>query len=358
MLTHFIERIHTATAEKRPLCIQGGGSKRWYGQAPQGDTLTTRNFTGIVDYDPTELVITARCGTPLSEIEAVLAEQGQMLAFEPPSFGSSATVGGMVAAGLAGPRRAYAGAVRDFLLGVVMLNGRAERLVFGGQVMKNVAGYDVSRLMAGSMGSLGLLLELSIKVLPVPRKELSLRFELSREQALATVNKWAGLPYPISATSWENGHLYLRLSGSEAATIATRKQLGGELLPEADAAAYWRSLREQTHAFFGKDDALWRLSLPSTADSPNLGGKELIEWGGSQRWLKLPEEQAQAGAGTIRAAASAIGGHASLFRGASKQVGVFHPLTPPVLAIHRRLKQAFDPAGIFNPGRLYAEDSI
>jgi glycolate oxidase FAD binding subunit len=370
-LADFIERIDYATAHHQPLCLQGGGSKQWYGEAPKGDILDTRTYTGIIDYDPTELVITARCGTPLSVIVAALAEQGQMLPFEPPSFTNQATIGGVVAAGLAGPRRAYTGAVRDFLLGTVLLSGRAERLVFGGQVMKNVAGYDVSRLLAGSMGCLGLLLEMSVKVLPLPRSEISLLFSYSRQEALTHLNQWAGLPYPISASCWEDGHLILRLSGSEAAIKSTRHQLGGELLSPVQASEYWSSLREQTHPFFNQDGTLWRLSVPDTTPAFSLSSldsdNELIEWGGAQRWFRLPEanhpqQQTQPNSETIRALATRMGGHATLFRcrnntlsEVNKPTGIFHPLTPPLLAIHRRLKQTFDPAGIFNPGRMYLE---
>jgi len=345
ILKSFQDRIAAAVSERRPLRIVGGASKDWYGNVPRGDVLDTRAHNGIVHYDPTELVITARCGTSLAEIDAALAEHNQMLAFEPPHFGSGATVGGMVACGLSGPRRQAAGALRDFVLGVVLMDGKGEVLHFGGQVMKNVAGYDVSRLLAGSMGVLGLLLEASIKVLPLPVTERSLRIAMPQHEALSLVNHWAGQPLPISATAWHDDVLTVRLSGAGAAVDAATRKLGGETI--ADADAYWMSLREQTHPYFAGTQALWRLSLPSTTPALGLSGAQLIEWGGAQRWLR-----SDAAAGDIRAAAEGVGGHATLYRGGDREGGVFHPLAPALARVHRNLKSAFDPQGIFNPGRL------
>jgi glycolate oxidase FAD binding subunit len=342
-------RVRAATAAGKPLRIRGGGTKDWYGQALDGDVLDTRAYSGIVSYEPTELVITARCGTPLAEIEALLARHNQMLAFEPPRFGSESTIGGVVASALSGPRRASAGAVRDFVLGAVLMDGRGEGLRFGGQVMKNVAGYDVSRLLAGSLGTLGLLMEVSLKVLPVPVGEADLRFEMDEIQALTRLNEWAGQPLPISASCWHRGALSLRLSGAEAAVAAARQRLGGEVLD--DGAAFWASLRDQSHDYFS-GGVLWRLSVPPAASAIILRGEQLIEWGGAQRWLKVDDCDAGQAAG-IRSAVAAAGGHATLFRGGDKQLGVFHPLAPAVAKIHDRLKQSFDPAGIFNPGRMY-----
>ena len=348
VLQEFKDRIAGATAE-RPLRIRGGGSKDWYGGALRGEVLDTRGWRGIVAYDPTELVITVRSGTPLAEVEAVLAEKNQMLAFEPPHFGAEATVGGMVAAGLSGPRRATVGAVRDFVLGAVLMNHRGEVLHFGGQVMKNVAGYDVSRVLAGSLGTLGLLLEVSLKVLPRPFEETTLAFNLSQADAIRTLNEWGGQPLPISASAWLDGTLAVRLSGAAAALKGARSRLGGEEI--ADASGFWHSLREQQHPFFTAQEApLWRLSLPSVAPALELEGNQLIEWGGAQRWL-----HSSAPADSIRAAAARAGGHASRFRAgtvADARDAVFHPLAPAVAGIQHRLKQAFDPAGIFNPGRL------
>ncbi|HEV7618418.1 MAG TPA: glycolate oxidase subunit GlcE [Burkholderiaceae bacterium] len=351
-LQQFSERIVAAGADRTALRLRGGGTKDWYGQESRGELFDTRRYGGIVAYDPTELVITARCGTPVEEIETALAEQNQMLAFEPPHFGRGATVGGMVASGLSGPRRQAVGALRDFVLGAVLMDGKGEVLHFGGQVMKNVAGYDVSRLLAGSMGTLGLILEASLKVLPRPFAETSLRLGLNQAEAIRRLNEWGGQPLPISASAWHGGMLMVRLSGAQAAIKAARQKMGGDELP--DPHAYWIAVREQTSEFFslgtGTAGSIWRLSVPSTAPPLALRGEQLIEWGGAQRWLKT-----DADAATIRAAAEKAGGHASLFRGGDKQVGVFHPLAPAVAKIHRNLKTAFDPSGIFNPGRMYTE---
>jgi glycolate oxidase FAD binding subunit len=348
----FAHRIRTATT---PLCLRGGGTKDWYGQTLSGEVLDTRVNSGIVSYEPTELVITARCGTPLAEIEALLAQHKQMLAFEPPRYEGS-TIGGVVASGLSGPRRASAGAVRDFVLGAVLMDGRGEVLRFGGQVMKNVAGYDVSRLLAGSLGTLGLILEVSLKVLPTPLREASLRFEMSEIDALTRLNEWAGQPLPISASCWHQGVLSLRLSGADAAVEAARRKLGGQRLSDDDAALFWASLRDQTHSYFN-GGSLWRMSVPSHASAIILRGEQLIEWGGAQRWLKVEDDTADSTerAAAIRRSVAAAGGHATLFRGGDKSVGVFHPLAPAVAKIHERLKQSFDPKGIFNPGRMYAD---
>ena len=351
-MEQFRQQILAASAAGKPLRLRGGGTKDWYGQQLEGEVLDTRAYAGIIDYEPTELVITARCGTPLADIEAALAARNQMLAFEPPHFGPGATVGGVVASALSGPRRASAGALRDFVLGAVLMDGHGERLAFGGQVMKNVAGYDVSRLLAGSMGTLGLILEVSLKVLPLPLREATLRVACAEIAALRLLNEWAGKPLPISASCWHDGVLSVRLSGAEAAVSAALQSLGGAVLAPDDAAAFWQSLREQTHAFFAGAGSLWRLSLPPHASAMILKGRQLIEWGGAQRWLKLDGDADAAGGQRIRQAVAALGGHATLFRGGDKAVGVFHPLAPAVEKIHQRLRQAFDPAGIFNPHRM------
>ena len=346
LVVHFQELVRNG----RPLRIRGGGTKDWYGQRLEGDVLDTRDYTGIVDYEPTELVITARCGTPLVEIEAALAERGQMLAFEPPHFGSQATLGGAIASGLSGPRRANSGAVRDFVLGCRLLDGKGDVLSFGGQVMKNVAGYDVSRLLAGSLGTLGLLLEVSIKVLPRAPREATLVFEgVNEVDAIRNLNEWAGQPLPVSASCWHDGVLALRLSGANAAVDNAIRTLGGDVMP--DCARFWASLREQQHAFFAGDMPLWRLSVPSTVGAIVPGSPQLFEWGGAQRWLRAPGDAATAE--RIRAVVAACGGHATLFRGGDGRAGVFQPLAPAIARIHERLKAGFDPAGIFNPGRMY-----
>ena len=345
-----IDQVRAAAAGAGGLCIRGGGGKNFYGQALQGELLDTRAHTGVVGYEPTELVITARCGTPLAEIEAELARQGQMFAFEPPHFGSDATLGGAVAAGLSGPRRASAGALRDFVLGVKILDGRGEVLRFGGQVMKNVAGYDVSRLMAGSLGTLGVILEVSLKTQPLPATELTLLLEMPESKAIDTLNQWAGRPLPISASAWNDGDLGVRLSGAVAAVVAAAEKLGGDRVEPAQALRFWRDMREHSDPFFNNDKPLWRLSVPSNAPPLDLPGEQLIEWNGALRWLASNAEPRQ-----IRESAAKAGGHATLFRGGDKAAGVFHPLGAPLMTIHRRLKETFDPRGVFNRGRMYAD---
>lgn len=331
---------------QRALRIVGSNSKAFYGRHTQGETLDATAYRGIVSYEPTELVLTARAGTPLAEIEAALAEKRQMLAFEPPHFGAAATLGGCIASGLSGPRRAYAGAVRDYVLGVRMMDGKGAVLNFGGQVMKNVAGYDVSRLLAGSLGTLGLLLEVSLKVLPVPVSETTLRFEMNEGDALAAMNRWAAQPLSLSASCYYDGVLTVRLSGATAAVRAVQAKIGGELVE--NAADFWRSVREQQHEFFSSDKSLWRLSVPSTA--PTIAGEQLIEWGGALRWLRSDES-----AVSLRTKVAALGGQATVFRSASAHDAPFHPLSPALLQVHQRLKQSFDPHGIFNAGRMYSE---
>ncbi len=373
-MQHIIDQLAHAIREaanhKAPLRIRGGGTKDFYGGPLRGETLSTAAYRGVIEYEPTELVLTARAGTPLAEIEAALREKGQMLAFEPPHFGASpsslpppphagegnvvpavpetgmATLGGCIAAGLSGPRRPYAGAVRDLVLGVRMLDGKGSDLRFGGRVMKNVAGYDISRLMAGSLGTLGVILEVSLKTLPLPAAEFTLRREQTQAEAIALMNEWAGKPLPLSATCHIDNLLYVRLSGAAAAVRAARGKLGGEEV--ADGAAFWHGLREQQLDFFNPSLPLWRLSLKPTTPPLNLPGRQLIEWGGALRWLMSDVD-----AGTVRDAAGLGGGHATLFRGGDRTSGVFQPLPPVLMRLHQRLKQSLDPAGILNPGRFY-----
>jgi glycolate oxidase FAD binding subunit len=349
VLQQFRDRIMSATRSGTALRIRGNGTKDWYGQELNGELLDTTAYSGIISYDPTELVVTARAGTNLREIGKALAEKKQMLAFEPPRFDGLATVGGIVASGLSGPRRQAVGSVRDFVLGTVLMDGKGETLHFGGQVMKNVAGYDVSRLLTGSLGTLGLILEVSLKVLPRPFAQHSLQFAMSEQDALHQLNVWGGQPLPLSASCWLNGNLYVRLSGAQAAVDAAIAKMGGTDLPEAEN--FWDGVREQTHTFFSEpQQALWRLSLPTVAPPLALPGEQMIEWGGALRWLRTTAD-----AETIRSVAANAGGHATLFKGGDKSVGVFQPLAPAVARIHRNLKQAFDPAGIFNPRRMYTD---
>jgi glycolate dehydrogenase FAD-binding subunit len=348
------ERVRQAASAKVLLRVVGGGSKDFYGQEIVGEPFATTAYAGIVDYDPTELVITARCGTPLAEIERTMREAGQMLAFEPPHFGPGATLGGSIAAGLSGPRRPYTGAVRDLVLGIRLLDGNGEDLSFGGRVMKNVAGFDVSRLIAGSLGTLGVILEASLKCLPLPNAEATRVFELDAAKAIQKSNEWGGQPLPLSATCHHRGRLYVRLSGAEAAVAAAIRRLGGE--PLSDGAAFWEPIREQRHEYFaGSHDgaaSLWRLSVRSTAPFTDFGGEQLIEWGGALRWIRA---EPQVGAERLRAWARQHGGHGTLFRAADKTAGAFEPLSAALQTIHRRLKATFDPAGIFNRHRMYPD---
>jgi len=344
------EQVRGAAASKRALRLRGGGSKDFYGQALEGEVLDTREYSGIVSYEPSELVITARCGTKLAEVEAAMRARRQMLAFEPPHFGEVATVGGAVATGLSGPGRQAAGALRDFVLGTKVMDGRGEVLSFGGQVMKNVAGYDVSRLMAGSLGTLGVILEVSLKALPLPVAETTLRLELPEDRAIEQLNRWSGKPLPISASAWNEGSLAIRLSGAAAAVREASAKIGGTRVEDAQALRFWTGIREHTDRFFRDDAPLWRISVPSSTAPLGLQGEQLIEWGGALRWLF-----SHADARTVRDAARRAGGHATLFRGGDKAVGVFQPLAPALMRIHKALKREFDPQGIFNRGRMYSD---
>ncbi len=350
-LADIAERIRAAAADRIALRIRAGGSKDFYGNPPRGEVLDPRLLRGIVNYEPTELALAARCGTPLAEIEATLAARGQMLAFEPPHFTAEATLGGCIAAGLAGPRRAatgYAyGGVRDFVLGAKLLDGRGQLLSFGGMVMKNVAGYDVARLLVGSLGVLGVITEIALKVVPKHRAETTLRFALDEEAALNSLVTWGAQPLPISASAWRERTLFLRLSGATSAVVAAARHLGGERLDEGEAQRFWSGVREHTDAFFAGEAPLWRLSLPCSAPAVALAAPQLIEWGGALRWLRALQPAAE-----IRARARALGGHASLFRGGDRAQNVFEPLAPGIAAIHQRLCAQFDPAGIFDAGRL------
>lgn len=356
----FSEQIRDAASGGKSLLIQGGGSKSWYGNEAKNvdevDILGTSGHTGMVDYDPAELVITARTGTSLIELEQVLANHGQMLAFEPPRHTDQATLGGAIATALSGPSRPFVGGVRDFVLGMYVIDGRGDLLRFGGQVMKNVAGYDVSRLMTGAMGVLGLISQVSLKVLPVPPASATLRFEFDQSTAIERVNTWSGRPLPITATAWHQGVLHIRLSGAQAAVGAAMTQLGGTHLSSLAAQNFWAELRHQTAAFFKQDHMdklLWRLSLPSTAPvltPAHLPGADdiLVEWGGAQRWF-----WSDATPSAVRSLARSLGGHAVCFDARRGGCDAFESVSPALMAIHQRLKQQFDPQGVFNPGRLY-----
>ena len=346
------DKIRKSAERARPLRIRGSGSKDFYGQRLHGELLDVRPLAGVIAYEPSELVVTVRAGTRLRDLELLLAEAGQCLPFEPPRFGSGSTVGGMVAAGLAGPARASVGALRDYVLGAQLLNGRAELLDFGGQVMKNVAGYDVSRLLAGSLGTLGVITQVSLKVLPLAPAERTLLFELSETSARQQLNRWGGQPLPINASCWAGGQLAVRLRGAHAAIASASQQMGGQALDAERAERQWAALRDQALPFFrlAPGEALWRASVPDTATPLNLG-PTLVEWHGAQRWIKATPADAP----RVREAAARAGGHATLFRGGDGMAPVFTPLSAPLARIHARLKQSFDPAGIFCAGRLYPD---
>jgi glycolate oxidase FAD binding subunit len=356
-ILRLIDHVRSARERGVALSIQGGGTKAFYGEPPRGEPLRLAELTGISSYEPTELVVTARAGTLLRELEATLAEKGQCLPFEPPRFAPGGTVGGMVAAGLSGPARAALGSVRDYVLGATLLNGRGELLTFGGQVMKNVAGYDASRLAVGSWGVLGVLCEVSIKVLCMRTATATLWFERDAPSALADLARWRSRPLPVHSTAWHAGRLYLKLAGARAAVTSACASLGGVMLPEREAFLWWDGLRDHTHEFFNLDESglaagecLWRLSLPATTPPLDLPGRELIEWAGAQRWWRT-----RAPTGEIRRAAVEAGGHATLVRALDKSHGAFTPATEPLMRIHRALKAGFDPDRILNPGRLYAD---
>ena len=338
--------VRAAVDEGIPLAVTGGGTKDFLGRITQAERFDVSGHRGIVTYAPTELVLTARGGTPLAEVNEALEAKGQMLAFEPPAFGDAATIGGAIATGLSGPARPYAGAARDFVLGTRVLNGRGEALRFGGEVMKNVAGYDVSRLVTGAYGTLGVLLDVSLKVLPRPAQVRTVAFETSAGDAVERCNAWAAKPLPVTGACHDGERLYIRLAGTARGVAEAARGLGGE---PVDGDAFWTALREQTLPFFtGPGPPLWRISVPPGAASLNIAGDMLVDWGGALRWVRTG-----APAADVRAVAEHAGGHALLFRGGDRTGAVFHPLPPAVRVLHARIKNAFDPAGVFNPGRMY-----
>jgi len=341
-----IARVAHASEKNKPLNIVGGGSKSFLGREPVGEILSVREHQGIISYQPVELVMTARSGTSISEIETTLAEQGQILAFEPANYSGKATIGGTLACNLSGPARPWAGSVRDAVLGIKLINGKSEHLNFGGQVLKNVAGYDVSRMQAGSMGCLGVITQVSFKVMPKPQSSLTLVQEMSAQQAIEQMNRLSGKAKPLTAACWLNNKLYLRLSGAQSAVEGTVKAWSGEIL-ENDQA-FWQSLKEQQLAFFSGNEPLWRFSVNSNAKHFLPEQNWLIDWGGSQRWLRGSYDSK-----TLETMAENADGQVGLFRGDDRINEVFHHQSPALQAIHQRLKSSFDPKNIFNPGRLY-----
>ena len=337
------KRVLHAIETKTPLAITAGTSKSFLGQATEGLAIDVSSHRGIIEYDPRELVITARSGTPLSDIESALAESNQMLAFEPPHFGSTATLGGTISCGLSGPRRPYSGPARDFVLGCKMLNGRGEITNFGGQVMKNVAGYDVSRLLTGARGTLGILLEISLKILPKPAASVTISRECSQADAIAIMSELLCRPYPVDGACHDGERAHLRISGSEQAVKDARKKIPGDILPDADA--FWQGLREHELPFFHHSGTLYRIAVKPATKPLHINGLWLLDWGGAQRWL-YSDEDIQ----TIRHQVGLAGGHVAAFRGGRNET----ELAAPLLAIHRRLKASFDPGNIFNRDHLYA----
>ncbi len=351
LLQDLSKTVISSAKQKKPIQIEGAGSKRFLGGETQGQVVSLKKFAGMLEYEPSELVFTAKAGTSLQEIERILTKHGQMLAFEPPLFNQSGTIGGAVASGLAGPRRQTHGGVRDFILGCTIMNSQGQILHFGGTVMKNVAGFDVSRLMAGSMGCLGIILDVSIKVLPIPEADMTLHFEHNANDFIERVNTWLGQPTPISASAWHDGSTWVRLSGNAVAIKEVADRLGGDVVSNTLASHFWQSIRNQEHDFFRRRGELYRLSLPACTPIFPWQENVFIEWAGAQRWINTPT---QVQPEDMQSRATELKGHATVYRSQTTDFRRFSftPPTKPLLEIHKRLKQAFDPEGIFNPGRM------
>jgi len=344
--SEIVSQVQVAYEAKTALNISGAGSKSFLGQQKEdSQPLRVTGHHGIIEYDPAELVLVARAGTPLREIESTLSDHNQILGFEPPFAESGATLGGAVASGLAGPRRAYSGAVRDFILGAGFINGKGELITTGGKVMKNVAGFDLFRPMAGAMGTLGVLLKVALRVIPKPDIEQTLILEESDElSALKKMNLWAGKTQAISATAWDGRNIRIRLSGSSASITHGLALIGGEHLTDE---VYWQDLNNFKLDFFQQEGRLWRISVAPMSESIGRDLNQLVDWGGAQRWLKSDEPPE-----AIRAWATRLGGHAECYS-QDQSISTYHPLEENSLALHQRFKAALDPAGILNPGRMY-----
>lgn len=339
-------RIESAYQSKTKINIQGNGTKCFLGNIDQdSDLIKTTCHTGIIDYDPAELVLVARSGTCLSAIAEVMEDHQQTFGFEPPFIDDGATLGGAIASGLAGPRRAYSGAARDFMLGARFINGQGKIITAGGKVIKNVAGFDLFRPMAGSMGTIGLLLDISLRVIPQPEYQKTLLHQEERESsALEKMNSWAVQCPSVSAAAWDGHNIRIRLSGSAATVAEAHTLIGGEWL---NNEGYWHDLNAFKLDFFELPGHLWRISLTPMSAPVSQGQPQLIDWGGAQRWLKSDEQPDQ-----IRERVAALGGHAECYS-ADPGIESFHPLTDQMMAIHRSFKASLDPGGILNPGRLY-----
>lgn len=340
-----VEQVKQAFDRKTAIRISAGNSKLFYGNAVSGDTLDIRPHVGIIDYRPSELVITARAGSQLADIENELASNGQQFAFEPLQHSDASTLGGVIACGLSGPRRGFGFAVRDAVLGASIINGRGDQLHFGGQVMKNVAGYDTSRLMVGAQGSLGILLDISIKVKPLAESELTLVFEIDYESAQSNLKQWVMQGLPVSSSCYHLGNLHIRLSSTAGNTRKAQQLMGGE----TGDNDLWNRLKQQTHPFFTQYHNLWRVSVPPSTPLFSNKQPQLIEWGGGLRWIESEQD--------MYSIAAQHDGHATLYRlqDAATHEDIFQPLATPVFNLHRRIKQSFDPENILNPGRLYRE---
>ncbi len=348
-LESILEQVRNAHDSGTLLEICGGGSKRFLGRSVEGKALDVTSYSGVVDYDPSELVVTARCGTRIEELNRILDEQGQMLPFEPPQVTTAATVGGAVASGLSGPARPWSGSVRDCVLGVLCISGSAEVLRFGGRVMKNVAGYDASRLMVGAMGTLGIVMEVSFRVLPKPRFESTHVFEFDEARALEFAISTGLTPAPVSGCCFYNNRLYMRLSGTESGVRSAAQAIGGDLIEDSDI--FWQGIRDLTHPLFlQQEQELWRISLPAATRPMNLEGHSLIDWAGAQRWISGNHD-----ARKVWQAAIDAGGSASLFRYGDPSGELLPPLNPIVSRLHQNLKTGFDPKRILNRGRLYPD---
>ena len=346
-LTELMDQVKGALADKRTLCIRGGNSKQHLGRAQQGEPIELGGYAGVVDYQPSELVITVRAGTTISDLRQVLADESQVLAGEPPEFGGRATVGGTLASNSSGPSRPWYGSIRDQVLGIRLINGKAEHLRFGGQVMKNVAGYDVSRLQAGAMGTLGILTEITLKVVPKPESAITVRRTIAASDSLRVMNRICRAPLPISGACWYAGDLYVRLSGPDSVVSAAAEQIDGSILP--DDGVFWSRLREMELPFFADAKALWRISLRSTRDHFMRDAEWLIDWRGARRWLAAPGDR-----DTLDGLVGEAGGELVHVRGAGEGAEVFPARSEAYRKVLQRLKQAMDPAGVFNPGRLYS----
>lgn len=352
-------KVKDACIQQQPLIIKAGDTKPFYGRNIQAETFSIAKHTGVIEYEPSELYISARSGTSLQEIQETIAQHNQMLPCEPALFGKSATLGGMVACGLSGPRRPYAGSVRDCILGTEIINGNGDPLHFGGRVMKNVAGYDVSRLMCGALGTLGIITSVTIRLLPMPEHEETIALTVDLDSAIKLMNQWANTPMPISATFYDGKNLFIRLSSSLSAARACKSKIGGDSITNSET--FWNDVKEHIHPFFVSENPLWRISVPPNTAKLDIPGKNVLEWNGALRWYITDTHESK-----IRSEVEQIGGHATLFKGCStgKTPGqstdqfsgqVFHPLSETSMKIHQKLKQVLDPAGILNPGKMFAE---